>query len=259
VISNTDQIKIQKIANILVGCKDILFITGAGISAESGIPTYRGIGGLYNKGNTEEGIPIEMILSSIMIATKPELTWKYLAAMEKTCHSAKCNAAHRILADFEKRFRRVVILTQNVDGLHRSAGSKNLIDIHGDFRFLSCMSSSCSYKKEVDSYDKLAIPPICPSCGGFLRPDIVLFGEILPEAKVERLRAELETGFDIIFSIGTTSVFPYITYPVELGKKKGIPTVEINPATTNISSIVDFKISANAVETLTALAEVLGE
>jgi NAD-dependent deacetylase len=254
-ISKTDTTKIQKIAEILKKSGDILFITGAGISAESGVPTYRGIGGLYNQGTTEEGIPIEMILSSIMIAKRPELTWKYLAAMEKTCRGARFNAAHRIIADEEKRMRRVVVLTQNVDGFHRDAGSTNVIDIHGDFRKLYCMNHACSHVREAHSYDTFTIPPLCPDCGNLLRPDIVLFGEILPEAKVEKLQAEMDAGFDMIFSIGTTSVFPYIKYPVEWGSRKGIPTVEINPSTTDISDIVDFKISAKAGETLLLLEE----
>ena len=124
---NTSE-KIKKVSELLKDAKSILFITGAGISADSGLPTYRGMGGLYENDATEDGIPIEMALAGETLRKKPEITWKYLSQIEKRCRAAKHNRAHEILAEMEERFDRVWILTQNIDGFHHAAGSKNVLD-----------------------------------------------------------------------------------------------------------------------------------
>ena len=111
----------------LRSARRLFFVTGAGLSAESGLPTYRGVGGLYDGGVTEEGMAIEDVLSCHTFARRPELTWKYIAQIERTCRGARHNEAHRIIAELERRFERVTVLTQNVDGFHISAGSTNVI------------------------------------------------------------------------------------------------------------------------------------
>jgi NAD-dependent deacetylase len=240
--------KLNEIVKILRTAKSILFITGAGISADSGLPTYRGIGGLYNNNSTDDGIPIETALSGQMMATRPEITWKYIHQIEKSCRSAKCNRGHQVIAEMERHFDRVWVLTQNIDGFHHQAGSKNIIDIHGDIHNLHC--TRCKYAITVPDYQGLDIPPRCPECSAVVRPEVVLFGEMLPEDKCQLLWQELCKGFDIVFSIGTTSVFPYIAQPVILAKKQCIPSVEINPGKTEVSHLVDHKISDSAAKTL---------
>jgi len=239
---------LHKVVDILRGSRRVLFITGAGISADSGLPTYRGIGGLYNDTSTDEGIPIETALSGDMMEENPALTWKYLAQIEKACRGAKHNRGHEVIAEMEREFDSVWTLTQNIDGFHCSAGSKNVIDIHGDIHDLSCMS--CDYHQTVEDFGGLDIPPLCPECVSILRPDVVLFSEILPYEKCDLITKVWEQGFDSIFSVGTTSVFPYISQPVILGKQAGIPTIEINPGTTGVSHKVDIKINGKAAETL---------
>lgn len=248
--------KLSRIANILKSCQSVLFITGAGISADSGLPTYRGIGGLYNSKITEEGYPIEEALSGYMMTVRPDICWKYIYQIEKNCRNAKHNPAHEIIAAMEKHFGRLWILTQNIDGFHHSAGSKNIIDIHGDVHKLIC--TNCSYKKTVKDFSGLEIPPYCPDCGEFVRPDVVLFGELLPMNKCQTLSQQLNKGFDIVFSVGTTSVFPYIAGPVLQAKQAGKPTVEINPAQTEVSHLVDYKIAAGAAEALETLWKIHG-
>jgi NAD-dependent deacetylase len=243
--------KLRQIAGILQNCQSVLFITGAGISADSGLPTYRGIGGLYNSKTTDDGCSIEQALSGQMMATQPDICWKYIWQIEKNCRGAKHNPAHEIIAEMEKHFDRLWILTQNIDGFHRSAGSKNVIDIHGDVHKLIC--TNCSYKKIVEDYSGIQIPPHCPNCASLVRPDVVLFGELLPIEKCQTLRQQLNKGFDIVFSVGTTSVFPYIAGPVRQAKLAGRCTVEINPAETEVSYLVDYKIAAGAAETLEKL------
>ena len=244
---------INQAVNMLKVADSILFVTGAGISAESGLPTYRGVGGLYNGSTTEEGIPIEMALAGQMLKTRPEVTWKYLLEVEKKCREAKFNRAHSIVAEMEANFKRVWVLTQNIDGFHYAAGSRKVIDIHGDMSNLICTRKSCGWHKRVADYKGLELPPLCPRCRGLIRPEVVFFGEQLPVAKVNLLLRELEEGFDVCFSVGTTSVFPYIQQPVIEAKRQGRPVIEINPGETEVSRLADIKLPLGAVTALEAI------
>ncbi len=246
-----DEKRLESVASLLRGASSVLFITGAGISADSGLPTYRGIGGLYEDADTPEGIPIEEALSGGMMRRNPALTWKYIHQIEASARGASFNRAHAILAEAERRFERACVLTQNVDGLHRKAGSTNVIDIHGDVHQLLC--TACRYEATVEDYSELAPLPRCPDCRAPLRPDVVLFGELLPLSKVETMERELQRGFDVVFSIGTTSVFPYIARPVVEARMRRTPTVEINPGETVVSEEVDVKLRMRAAEACEAI------
>jgi NAD-dependent deacetylase len=245
------QYEIEAVARILKKCKSAFFITGAGLSADSGLPTYRGVGGLYNDIDAEEDMPIEDLLSGEMILSDPARCWKHIAAIENACRGATFNRGHEVIAKLEQAMPRVWTLTQNVDGFHKQAGAKNVIDIHGDIRNLKCLT--CQWKSTVNDYSKLEIPPMCPDCGGYLRPDVVLFGEMLPFNKVELVEREFSRGFDIVFSVGTSSLFPYIASPVMAAHFSGIPTVEINPGITPVSEYVNAKIPTTAALALDAL------
>jgi len=249
--ASQDSEKTDALVAILKQCNSILFITGAGISADSGLPTYRGIGGLYNDKTTDEGVPIEVAISGQMMRSNPAFVWKYIYQIEAACRGAKFNRGHEVIAEMEKTFNRVWTLTQNIDGFHRDAGSKNLIDIHGDIHKLIC--TGCSRRSKVEDFSNLKIPPYCLHCGALIRPEVVLFGELLPFQKCQLLATELQRGFDIIFSIGTTSVFPYIAQPVLEARRRRIPTVEINPGQTQVSDLVDIKVNAGAAEALDAI------
>ena len=240
---------VNQIVKILKQSQNILFITGAGLSADSGLPTYRGIGGLYSStGTVEEGMSIEQALSGHTLINKPEISWKYIYKLEKTCRGSKYNISHEVIAKMEQHFERVWVLTQNVDGFHKQAGSKNVIDIHGDIHNIKCIK--CSYYNIVQDYSKLVLPPECPDCKGLIRPDVVLFGEMLPTDKVHLLTEQVKQGFDAVFSIGTTSLFPYISEPIMQAKRMGIPTIEINPGSTAVTDYVDIKISKGAAKML---------
>ncbi len=239
---------IAAVVGILRECESILFITGAGISADSGMPTYRGIGGLYDIEVTEEGIPIEEVLSGPMFQSRPELTWKYLGQIAAAAREATYNRGHEVIVEMERHFPRVWTLTQNVDGFHRLAGSQNLIEIHGNMRSLLCIA--CDYHTFVDESDEIDIPPLCPECSATLRPDVVLFGEMLPEQAVSQLYRELERGFDLVVSVGTSSVFPYIQEPLLAARRMGVATVEINPSETVVSAAVDHRLAMGAAQAL---------
>ncbi len=225
------------------------------MSADSGLPTYRGVGGLYNDGPTEEGIPVEVALSGPMFRSRPEVTWKNLLTIEKACRGATFHSGHQILAEWEQRFERLWILTQNVDGFHSEAGSSNVIEIHGNLKRIQC--TRCDFRETVRDYTHLASLPRCDGCDSLLRPQVVLFEEALPLPELERLDRELQRGFDMVFSIGTTSVFPYISQPLWMAKARGMPTIEINPDRTEVSEMVDYRIEAGAAETLQRLHDCL--
>jgi NAD-dependent protein deacetylase/lipoamidase len=151
----------------------------------------------------------------------------------------------------ERHFPRVWTLTQNVDGFHRAAGSRNVIPIHGELHEIRC--TKCSHRFTVSDYAGLPDLPRCEHCTAVLRPAVVLFGESLPEGGLGELKRQLREGFDIVFSIGTTSMFPYIAYPVELALQREKPTVEINPSTTRVSELVTYRLALGASVALEAI------
>lgn len=246
-----DPAAVDAAARILARARSVLFVTGAGISADSGLPTYRGVGGLYESDAAEEGLPIEVLLSGETFLRRPATTWKYLGAIERACRGARPNRAHEAIAALETVLPRVVVLTQNIDGLHRAAGSRDVIEIHGDVHRLAC--TRCDFRARVPSYEGLELPPRCPECAAPVRPEVVLFGEMLPLEAVARLEEELRRGFDAVFSIGTTSVFPYVAAPVLMARAWGAGTVEVNPGETEVSGVVDVRLRCGAAAAMDAL------
>lgn len=251
IVSNLEAI--DRVADLLAASRSILFITGAGISADSGLPTYRGSGGLYNLDTTEDDIPIERALSGDILSDHPELTWKYLAQIERTCRGARHNRAHEVIVEMERHFERVLTLTQNVDGLHRAAGGRHIIDIHGDLHDLRC--TRCRHRQTVADYSHLTFPPRCPKCPSLLRPDVVLFGETLALEKLVALFTALDHGFDMVFTVGTSSVFSYIAEPVRMAAVLGRPVVEINPDVTEVTDLADIRLPMRAALALDAIWE----
>ena len=252
---NTELPGLDQVISRLQTAKRVLFITGAGISADSGLPTYRGIGGLYNDQHTTEGMPIEVALSSEVMRRTPAVTWKYLAQIEASCRAARPNAAHEAIARLQTRLP-VTVLTQNIDGFHHRAGSHDVIEIHGNLFELYC--PHCGYEKLVSDYKGLrTLPPPCPECDHWLRPRVVLFNEMLPEKALARLYTTTEEGYDVVFSIGTTSVFPYIAHPFTRARQIGALSVEINPADTQVSHSAHLRWRCGAAKALSQLMDKL--
>lgn len=242
--------QIDEIARVLKTARRALFLTGAGISAESGLPTYRGIGGLYNEMTVDEGLPIEEVLSGSMFARSPEITWKYIAEIESACRGAGANDAHRAIAALESVLE-VCVITQNVDGFHKAAGSSNVIELHGNLGDLCC--TKCGSTRHVENYADLSIPPVCGNCAGLVRPSVVLFGEMLPSDATRHYEIELTKGFDVYFAVGTTAGFPYIYEPVAQASRAGMTTVEINPDKTPLSEVVSYRLNHGARVSLEAI------
>lgn len=254
-MTQTELAAIAAIAAALVHARRVVVVTGAGMSAESGLPTYRGIGGLYNDVEIEQNLPIEEILHAYTLARNPALTWKYIAQIERACRGAAPHAGHRLLAQWDQRFE-LFIATQNVDGFHRTAGSRNVIELHGNLRQLYCVDCRASFA--IREFDLAQLPPRCRHCDGLVRPDVVLFGEMLPAVAAADYERELARGFDVMFAIGTTAAFPYIQQPFVSATARGCMTVEINPDRTPLSTRVSYRLGTTARTALAALDAALG-
>lgn len=255
---------IDRIVDRLRKSKRVLFITGAGLSADSGLPTYRGVGGLYDSRGTEEGYAIEEVLSGTMFERRPGLTWKYLLEVGMAVLGSKPNRGHEIIAELETCFREhdgaVWTLSQNIDGYHRAAGSKNLLEIHGTMYRWYC--TGCEWKTEAPPIEaihngmfEMEIPPRCSECGAIVRPDVVLFEEMLPRNVLSVLQSELECGFDLIIAVGTSAMFPYIYSPFAMAKYTDTLTVDINPGESSLADEVDIHLPLGAAKALEYIRE----
>jgi len=234
---------VEVVADWLRSATSVAVLTGAGISAESGIPTFRGPGGVWKTYRAEE------LATPEGFARDPKLVWEWYDWRRSVIAEAQPNAGHRALAEVERRVPRFTLITQNVDGLHDRAGSKNVLKVHGDIWTVRC--TSCE-KERRDLRPRLEqIPPYC-SCGEMERPGVVWFGEGLPEGVWEQaVRATREA--DLFFVIGTSAVVHPAAGLVYLAKSSGAKVVEINVDDTPVSSTVDICWRSPAAKALPAL------
>lgn len=210
--------------------QSIVVLTGAGISAESGIPTFRGPDGLW------EGHDPHQLATPRAFRRNAELVWRFYSWRRELVASRSPNAAHKLLAEIESLPTQVVIITQNVDGYHQKAGSKNVLELHGSLWRLKCSRCPASWDDFQVPFPNL--PPTCPECGEMARPGVVWFGESLDQSVLEEA-ISLAKNAAIFLSIGTSSVvFPAADLPV-VAHQQGAYMVEINPESTPISHIMD--------------------
>jgi len=253
VTATVDPALVLQTAAALRHAKRILIITGAGLSADSGLPTYRGVGGLYN-GRTDDGLPIEVALSGPMLRRDPALCWKYIAQLGSACLGGQPNEAHYAIAQLQRSKPDCWVLTQNIDGYHRAAGSppERLIEIHGQMAPLYCQSCG-AVDPLLSEHLQRPLPPLCAKCHGVLRPPVVLFEEMLPELALKMLYEEMAKGFDAVISIGTTASFPYIHEPMLRARVSGGFTAEINPSQTDHSAQMDVFLKCRALDVMADL------
>ncbi|RMH03316.1 MAG: NAD-dependent protein deacylase [Planctomycetota bacterium] len=243
---------LDRLAELLGAARSVLVLTGAGVSADSGLPTYRGVAGLYAGGRTEEGLPIEEVVSGAMLVSDPGLCWKYLARIGRACAGAVPNAAHFALAALERR-RELRLLTQNVDGLHRAAGSREVVELHGNLDELIC--TGCGAGEAAGEEHLRRLPPRCRRCGAVLRPRVVLFGEDLPPAVLAALDEVARETWDLALVVGTTAVFSYVQFPALRVLDAGGELVEINPERTVLSGATTLRLEIGAADCFRRLAE----
>ncbi|MCF6269505.1 MAG: NAD-dependent deacylase [Melioribacteraceae bacterium] len=234
----------------LKSAKSIIFFTGAGISAESGIETFRGKGGLWNKMSAQELASFDGFMKN------PDLVWEWYQYRRKIVRETNPNAGHKTIADFEKHFDEVTVVTQNVDNLHKRAGSSSILELHGNIERNYCMDCKTFYG--VEKFLESEEVPKCEKCGGMIRPDVVWFGEVLPQdifAEAERKAAES----DICFIVGTSAVVYPAAYIPIAAKRGGSVLVEINIEPTEITNQTDYSIKGKSGEVLPEIFKMLKE
>ncbi len=225
--------------------RTVACLTGAGISAESGVPTFRGGGG--SEIWTWRGRPVTELSSAELIATDPRLVWEWFDYRRGLLSDVTPNPGHFALAQWERRFDEFTLITQNIDDLHREAGSLNLLELHGNIWRARCLR--CSSVFEARECPLEQNPPLCLACGGPARPDVVLFGELLPSGVFERAE-EAAYNADIFFVIGTSAVvYPAAGLPIA-AKQAGARVIEVNPELTDISVLADVSLLGKAGEIL---------
>ena len=232
----------------LAAAKRVTVLTGAGVSAESGVPTFRDAQtGLWAKFSPED------LATPRAFRRNPRLVWEWYAWRRQLVAEAKPNPAHLALAEMETLFPHFQLITQNVDGLHQRAGSRKVIELHGNITRTKCFDEGTV----VSSWKETgAVPPKCPNCGGWLRPDVVWFEEAMPEAEME-LAAKASTACEVFLSIGTsTAVYPAASLPFE-ALRSGATVVEINPQPTPLTAQADFALAGAAGKVLPELMEAL--
>jgi NAD-dependent deacetylase len=225
-------------------------LTGAGVSAESGVPTFRDAQtGLWSKFNPEE------LATREAFERDPRRVWEWYAYRRELTARAEPNPAHLALAELERRVPALTLITQNIDSLHQRAGSRNILELHGNIQRVKCFKEDTRVSRWVDTDE---IPLRCPRCGSFLRPDVVWFGEMLePLVLDEAFRTAQEC--DVFFSIGTSGVVePAASLPF-LALRRGALVVEVNPEETPLSASATIRLGGAAGVVLPRLLRAVAE
>jgi len=240
---NSNEDLIGGAQDALATARHILVLTGAGISAESGVPTFRGGGG----SPVWRGMPFEVLSSAQMIEQDLPLVWEWFDYRRGVMNGCRPNAAHIAIARAQSsgRFDSFTLVTQNIDGLHREAGSAEPVELHGNIHQARCLS--CGLLQEIKLISDGERPPVCPDCFDSMRPNVVLFGETLERAY------EMASACDVCLVVGTSAlVHPANQIPM-IAKREGASVIEINPEATGLSPAVDLSIRGKAAEVLPGL------
>ena len=219
-------------------------MTGAGVSAESGIATFRGPDGLW------EGRRPEDVATPEAFQRDPKSVWRFYEARRKALTSARPNAGHLALAHLAELVPDFQLITQNVDGLHRDAGSPDVIELHGDVRIDRC--TDCRWETRVEGAAERSALPHCPECDGLLRPGVVWFGEMLPPEAIEAAQRAAE-NCQVMMVVGTSSLVQPAASLASWAQTQGAKVVEINTETTVLSSSADVHLRGPSGELLPAL------
>lgn len=239
---------LERAAEALAGARRVSVLTGAGISAESGVPTFRAADGLWEKHRIEDVATPEAVVRN------PRLVWEFYEGRRANMTSVQPNAGHRALVEMESLFESLSIATQNIDGLHQRAGSTEVQEVHGSLWRAHC-AAGCGHVVDPFPHPAPEIPPPCP-CGNILRPSVVLFGEMLPE-DVFAAAAGAAAECDVALSIGTSSaVWPAAGLPV-LAQERGAFLIEVNPEPTELTARFDVSLRGAAGVVLPRLLDLV--
>ena len=241
--------RVESAAALLGKARRVVAFTGAGVSAESGVPTFRGAGGLW------EGRPIEQVATPQGFAADPVLVWQFYE--QRRCNLARCrpNPAHHVLAAWQRRFSSYTLVTQNVDGLHEEAGSRDVLHVHGSIWTVRC--TGCGRERHEPAAPLPEVPPRCPVCGAMERPGVVWFGETLPEDVLEPA-ARAAAGADVMIVVGTSAVVYPAAGLVQIAASAGAAVIEVNPEASALAHLADIELRGPAGEVLPRLDALLG-
>jgi NAD-dependent deacetylase len=233
----------REAAQRLRGARRSLALTGAGVSAESGVPTFRGPEGLWRQFRPED------LATPEAFRRDPRLVWEWYAWRREKVAACRPNAAHRALATLDARTPEFLLATQNVDGLHTLSGSRRLVELHGNLWRVRC--TGCDSTSEDRRVPLAELPPRC-DCGALLRPDIVWFGEPLPIEAIDRAFAAARQA-EVVLVVGTSSiVYPAAALP-QVALSAGAFVIEVNPETTPLSALAQVSLRGAAAEIVPAL------
>ena len=227
----------------------IVFVTGAGISQESGIPTFRGKDGLWRNYDAMKLATIDAFYND------PKLVWEWYNERRRNIFAAQPNPGHKAVAELEK-YAKVVVLTQNIDGLHQKAGSSEVLELHGSIVKIKC--SVCDFRDNEAMDEFQEIPPLCEKCGNILRPDVVWFGEPLPQDVWQKAMV-YASQCDVMVIAGTSLVVsPANTLPI-YAKQSNAMLIEVNPQDTEMSSEMDLVIRNTSAVALPEFVSIFQE
>jgi NAD-dependent deacetylase len=239
----------EKFLQVVKSAKRVAVLTGAGISAESGVPTFRGTDGLWAKFKPEELATVEAFLSN------PSLVWEWYLHRRELMSRVSPNPGHIALAEMESFFPDFTLITQNIDGLHYRAGSKHLLEVHGNISKNKCFECGEPYTGEIN-LESGGLPKC--QCGGRIRPDVVWFGEMLPEKALEG-SFEASSRAELFLSVGTSGiVYPAAAMPLT-ARRNGAYLVEINIEPTPLTEYVDWFAKGKSGEILPEIVKRLKE
>jgi NAD-dependent deacetylase len=239
---------IHRVASWLRDAKDVVVLTGAGISAESGVPVFRGPGGLWRQFRPEQ------LATPEAFARQPELVWEWYSWRRACIAEAQPNAGHVTIAEWQHARDGVTLLTQNVDGLHQRAGSLNAVELHGNLWRVKC-AAHCGYTTQ-DDHHTIARTQFRCECGGWLRPDVVWFGEALDPRRLDEASGAAERA-DLLFVVGTSAVvYPVAALP-QMARRRRARLVEVNVDQTPLTADAHAVLRGPAAEIFPALQEAL--
>jgi NAD-dependent protein deacetylase/lipoamidase len=230
--------KLDLLAARLRHAKRVTILTGAGVSAASGVPTFRGSGGLWRQFRAED------LATPGAFRRDPVLVWEWYAWRREVIASCRPNAAHEVIARWSRSFERCTVITQNVDDLHVQAGTAHLIRVHGSLWELSCWEKCGAPQWRDEAVPLTSLPPSCPGCGGLARPAVVWFGESLPPREVGA--AAEACRCDVFLTVGTSAIVYPAAGLVDEARRHGAFTAEINLEATPASDGVDLAIHGPA-------------
>ena len=241
------QDQIQAAARWLAKCRLVVVLTGAGISKESGIPTFR---------DAQEGLWAQY--DPMMLATEagylanPALVWQWYDYRFGMVERARPNPGHYAIAEIERLLPQVVVVTQNIDGLHQAAGSTDVVELHGSIRSFKCLTGRHTGFTRADCAGQADVPPRCPSCGDLLRPDVVWFGELLPGEAFNRAY-DLANACDAMLVVGTSGVVqPAASLPF-IARRAGASVIDVNPECDEFAEVADLFLEGRGGEILPRL------